>query len=228
MHMFRDGEASVSGNLDDYSFMIWGLMEVYMATFNTDYLLRAQHLNQTVIEHFWDEENGGFYFTADDEEEVLIREKKTFDSAIPSGNSVEFLNLLKLGSFTDDQNQIKMAQKMEITFSETVKRSLTGHTQFVSGVDFALGPSYSVVIVGDKGSKDTEEMLSIRELFIPNITIVLKDSRLSESIDAISESIHKKDILNGKATAYVCSVGSCKLPTNEKSEILKLLMDENK
>jgi len=228
MHMFRDGEASVSGNLDDYSFMIWGLMEVYMATFNTDYLLRAQHLNQTVIEHFWDEENGGFYFTADDEEEVLIREKKTFDSAIPSGNSVEFLNLLKLGSFTDDQNQIKMAQKMEITFSETVKRSPTGHTQFVSGVDFALGPSYSVVIVGDKGSKDTEEMLSIRELFIPNITIVLKDSRLSESIDAISESIHKKDILNGKATAYVCSVGSCKLPTNEKSEILKLLMDENK
>lgn len=228
MHMFRDGEASVSGNLDDYSFMIWGLMEVYMATFDVNYLLKAKHLNQTVIKHFWDEENGGFFFTADDEQEVLIREKKTFDSAIPSGNSVEFLNLLRLGSFTDDKNQITMAKKMEFVFSEIVKRSPTGHTQFVSGVDFAIGPSYSVVIVGDGGSKDTKEMLSIRELFIPNMTLILKDSRLPGSTDAISESIPKKDVLNGKATAYVCSIGSCKLPTNKKSEMLKLLMEDQK
>ncbi len=223
MHMFREGESAVYGNLDDYAFMIWGLMELYMATFNADYLQNARDLNQTVFEHFWDEENGGFYFTADDEEEVLIREKKTFDSAIPSGNSVQFLNLLRLGSFTDDHHQIDTARKLETVFSETVKRSPTGHTQFISGVDFALGPSYSVVIVGDADSEDTIEMLSLRQLYIPNITIILKDSKWSDKANSISEGIEKKSMINGKATAHVCSTGSCKLPTNKKSEMLKLL-----
>lgn len=223
MHMFRDGESAVYGNLDDYTFMIWGLLEIYMATFNVDYLLKAMDLNQTVVEHFWDEENGGFYFTADDEEKVLIREKKTFDSAIPSGNSVEFLNLLRLGSFTDDHNQMDTARKLETVFSETVKRSPTGHTQFISGVDFALGPSYSVVIVGDGDSEDTIEMLRLRQLYIPNTTIILKDSRWPDKTNSISEDIDEKSMINGKATAHVCSTGSCKLPTNKKSEMLKLL-----
>jgi uncharacterized protein len=228
IHMFREGETSGPGNLDDYSFMIWGLMEIYMATFDVNYLLQARDLNQIIIEHFWDEKNGGFYFTADDEEKVLIREKKTFDSAIPSGNSVAFLNLLRLGSFTDDLEQVATARKMGAGFSETIKRSPTGHTQFVSGVDFLLGPSYNVVIVGDENSEDTKEMLSLRELFIPSITMVLKDTKSPEITNAISETINKKDILNGKATVYVCSTGSCKLPTNEKSEMLKLLMENQK
>jgi uncharacterized protein YyaL (SSP411 family) len=223
MHMFREGESAVSGNLDDYAFMIWGLMEIYMATFDVDYLQKARDLNQTVMEHFWDEENGGFYFTADDEEKVLIREKKTFDSAIPSGNSVEFLNLLRLGSFIDDPNQMDTARKLETVFSETVKRSPTGHTQFISGVDFALGPSYSVVIVGDADSEDTIEMIKLRQLYIPNTTIILKDSRCPDKTNSISEGIEKKSMINGKATAHVCSTGCCKLPTNKKSEMLKLL-----
>jgi uncharacterized protein len=153
----------------------------------------------------------------------LIREKKTFDSAIPSGNSVEFLNLLRLGSFTDDHNQMDTARTLETVFSETVKRSPTGHTQFISGVDFALGPSYSVVIVGDADSEDTIDMLRIRQLYIPNITIILKDSRWPDKTNSISEGFEKKSMLNGKATAHVCSTGSCKLPTNKKSQMLKLL-----
>lgn len=223
MHMFRDGESAVTGNLDDYSFMIWGLLEIYMATFDVNYLVQAQDLNKSVIEHFGDDGKGGFYFTAEDEEKVLIREKKTFDSAIPSGNSVEFLNLLRIGSFMDDPNTVAMARKMETAFSETVKRSPTGHTQFISGVDFAIGPSYSVVIVGDGSRDDTEELVGLRQQFIPNTVIMLKDSRWPDKINSISETLDKKDIINGKATAYVCSVGSCKLPTNEKSEMLKLL-----
>ena len=226
MHRYRDGEVGVPGNLDDYAFMIWGLIEFYFATFDTSYLDKAKDLNSTLIEHFWDDLNGGFYFTAEDEEKVLVREKKIYDSAIPSGNSVELLNLMRLARLTENSELEDLVYTMEIAFSEAVQRSPTGHTQFVSGVDFALGPSYSVIIVGDDGSDDTVEMLkTLRGKFIPNTTVIFKDSKKPDKASNIAESIKQKNSLNGKATAYVCTKGSCKLPTNDKSEML-ILLDE--
>jgi uncharacterized protein len=222
MHRHRDGESSVDGNLDDYSFMIWGLLELYSATFNTDYLKKAQELNQTLMNHFWDDENGGFYFTADDTERVLVREKKTYDSALPSGNSVELLNLVKIAMLTEDTELESKYKQLETAFSEIVKRTPTGHTQFISGVDFILGPSYDVLIVGEDHSEDTGKMLNtIRSKFLPNKVVVFKDIENPESANSIAESIEHKNSLDGHATAYVCAVGSCKLPTTDPEQVLK-------
>ena len=140
MHRYRDEEAGVTANLDDYSFFIWGLLELYTAVFDIKYLKAAIELNETLLEHFWDEVDGGFYFTADDAEEVLMREKKTYDSATPSGNSVEILNLIRIARITEDPEIEAKAVKMESTFSENIKRAPTAHTQFITAVDFKVGP----------------------------------------------------------------------------------------
>jgi len=224
MHRYRDGESSVDGNLDDYSFMIWGLLETYSATFKTEYLEMAQELNNTLMNHFWDETHGGFYFTADDGEKVLIREKKTYDSAIPSGNSVELLNMAKLAKLREDEKLESSANKLVIAFSEIVKRTLTSHTQFITGVEFILGPSYDVLIVGEDGDDDTNKMLDIlRKRFLPNKVVVFKDTKHPESANRIAESIEHKNTLDGHATAYLCTGGSCKLPTTNPEEIIKLM-----
>ena len=86
MHRFRGGESAIDGHLDDYAFMIHGLLELFEATFNMSYLKSALSLNETLLDHFWDDENGGFYFTPDDGERVLVRKKEIYDSASPSGN----------------------------------------------------------------------------------------------------------------------------------------------
>ncbi|MGZ7095993.1 MAG: thioredoxin domain-containing protein, partial [Methanobacterium sp.] len=96
MHRFRDGESAIEGNLDDYAFMIYGLLDLFEASFNVKYLKSALLLVDTLLDHFWDVENGGFYFTADYAEKVLVRKKEIYDSAIPSGNSIMMLNLLRL------------------------------------------------------------------------------------------------------------------------------------
>jgi len=224
MHRYRDGESSVEGNLDDYSFMIWGLLELYSATFDTRYLDRAIELNNTLINHFWDEKDGGFFFTADDGEKVLLREKKTYDSAIPSGNSIELLNLKKIAMLTEDIELESLIKKLESAFSEIVKRSPTSHTQFISSVDFIIGPSYNVLIVGEKNSESTNKMLDYAvKKFQPNKVVIFKDVNNPDVANKIAKSIEHKNSLDGNATAYVCAAGSCKLPTTDPDEMLKLL-----
>lgn len=224
MHRYRENEASVTGNLDDYSFLIWGLLELYTAIFDVKYLNAAIDLNKVLMEHFWDGENYGFYFTSDDAEEVLIREKKTYDSATPSGNSVELLNLIKIARYTEDPELESMVNKMITAFSEDVKRIPAGHTQFIAGVDFKLGPSFEVVVVGNPESKDTIQMIqSLNQKYIPNKVIMLKDPEKSGEINGINPSIKLKKSIEDKATAYVCTAGSCKIPTNDIHEMLSLM-----
>jgi uncharacterized protein len=204
--------------------MIWGLLELYQATFDTEYLNRAIELNKTLINHFWDEEDGGFFFTADDGEKVLLREKKSYDSAIPSGNSIELLNLLKIAMLTENIELESMIKKLESAFSEIVKRSPTSHTQFISGVDFIISPSYNVLIVGEENSEATAKILdSVFKKFNPNKVVIFKDINKPEVANKIAASIKHKNSLDGYATGYVCAAGSCKLPTTDPDEILKLL-----
>lgn len=226
IHRYRDDQASVAGNLDDYSFIIWGLLEVYSSVFDVKYLNAAIELNNSVIKHFWDEENYGFFFTADDAEKVLIREKKTYDNATPSGNSVELLNLIKIARLTDNPEMESLTVKMEKAFSEEVKRIPAGHTMFIVGVDFKLGPSFEVVVVGNPESEDTVKMIdSLNKPFIPNMVTILKDPETSDELDNINESLTLKKTIEGKSTAYVCASGSCKIPTTSVEEMLRL-MDE--
>ena len=96
-HRYYDGEYAVTANLDDYVFFIQGLLELYETTFDVDYLKNALSLNEYVIKHFWDDKNGGFFFTSDKGESLLVRQKEIYDGAIPSGNSIAMLNLLRLG-----------------------------------------------------------------------------------------------------------------------------------
>ncbi len=224
LHRFREGEALIEGNLDDYAFIIYGLLELYEASFEPEYLKVALSLNEILLEHFWDNENGGFYFTPDDGEEILIRKKEIYDSAIPSGNSIQMLNLLKLSQITENGEIKQRALQLEKAFSEGILRSPTGFTQFMVAFDFKVGPSYEIVIAGNPKKEDTREMIdAVRSDYIPNKTVVLRhEGNVSELIDIIP-SLKFKNCENNMATAYVCFENACKAPTNDLVTFLKLL-----
>ncbi|MFX1521026.1 MAG: thioredoxin domain-containing protein [Promethearchaeota archaeon] len=225
LHRYRDGEATILAQLDDYAFLIWGLIELYEATFDASYLQTALDLNADLIKHFWDDEIGGFYLTPNDGEELLIRQKAIYDGAIPSGNSVAMLNLLRLGRIAADEDFDERASKIGKTFSRNVNESPAAHTQLMVALDFAIGPSYQVVIAGNSQAKDTKSIISaIRAQFLPNLLIFLNPTEQeSPEIHDIAEFIKYMPNIEGKATAYVCINYTCKNPTTDVNEMLKQL-----
>ena len=225
LHRYRDSEAAIPAHIDDYAFLIWGMLELYETTFELYYLIKAMELNEHLIEHFWDDKNGGFYFTAEDGENLLVRQKEIYDGAIPSGNSVAMLNLLRLGRLSANPDLEQKAAQIGRAFFESVRQSPSAYTQLMTAIDFAVGPSYEIVIVGDPGADDTREMLqAIHRRFIPNKVLILLSPEPSDSdIKRIIPFTGQMSSIEGKATAYVCHNYNCKLPTTDIDTMLRLL-----
>jgi uncharacterized protein YyaL (SSP411 family) len=224
-HRYRDGEGAIAAFLDDYAFLTWGLIELYEATFETSYLQRALDLNAIMLKHFWDEEKGGFYFTADDADIILTRKKEIYDGAVPSGNAVAMLNLLRLARLTAHSELEEKAAHIPRTFSNAVSQSPGAFTQLMVALDFALGSSYEVVIVGDPDAEDTKAMIkNLRKAFAPSKVVLFRPA-VEAHADIISVAEFTKDLtrIGNKATAYVCRSFRCELPTTEAHQMLALL-----
>jgi len=222
-HRYRDGETSISGFLDDHAFFIWGLIELYEATFEVRYLKAALEINNDLLKHFWDNEDGGFFITPDDGEEMLVRRKDVYDGAVPSGNSVAMLNLLRLARITGDLQLEKKAQKLVRSFSGTVVQSPVAYTMLMTALDFAFGPSAEIVISGDLQAESTKNMLKVlRKEFIPNKVVIFRPDEESEITD-ISGFTRNMTGNKDKAVAYVCRNFSCKLPTDDPDEMMREL-----
>ena len=227
-HRYRDGEVAIPAFLDDYAFLIHGLLELYETTFLVDYLETAISLTDKLIGHFWDKENGGFYLTSDKAEELLIRKKEIYDGAVPSGNSVAMLNLLRLGRITAKPEYETKAWSIAKAFSGTVSHSSAAHTMFMQALDFAIGPTAEVVIVGDRESDDTLEMLeAIGKQFISGKVVIFRPAgeREPEITRLVPYSLNLM-AENGKPTAYVCHNNRCELPTTDTEKMLQLLKSE--
>jgi uncharacterized protein YyaL (SSP411 family) len=214
-HRYAKGERAIEGFLDDYAFLVWGLVEIYQAGFGEAYLEAAVDLTDTMISRFWDDDAGGFYFTRKGTENAVPRRKQVYDGALPSGNSVALLNLLRLSLLTGEAKYRELASQVLRVFSEDVKRSPAAHTFMLLGVDFAVGPDYNVILVGDPREDGVQNMLSaLKTGYLPKMVVSL---RLPDKAGLGYEKI------GGKATAYVCRGQTCIPPTNDPEKILELL-----
>ena len=214
-HRYAKGEMAIEAFLDDYAFFVWGLLEIYETCFEKVYLHAAVELTKTMISWFWDEKDGGFYFTAKDSEHDVPRKKEVYDGALPSGNSVALLNLARLALLTGDSAYKKMTSQIVKVFSDDVKRAPAAHTFLLIGLDFLVGPTYNVVLVGDPQEHNMQSILgALKTRFLPNVVVLI---RLPDKAGLGYEK------LEGKATAYVCRDQTCMPPTNKKEKMLKLL-----
>ncbi|MHA1913107.1 MAG: thioredoxin domain-containing protein [Promethearchaeota archaeon] len=228
LHRYKDGVAEINGYLTDYTFTIWSLIELYEATFDVFYLKTALELHKVQFDLFWDENVGGFYFTARDGEELLTRQKEIYDGAIPSGNSIAMLNLLRLSYLTGDAELEEKADLLNRVFADRIRANPLAHTQFLVAIDFAIGPSFSLVIGGDSDTSDTKNMIkAVNDEYIPNkVFIQRKTEQKSPDIDKLSNFVQFFDNLEDKATAYVCINKTCKPPTHDIDKMLEYLKGE--
>ncbi len=224
-HRFRNGEVKIDAHLDDYSFIIWGLLNLYESTFKTDYLKHAIGFNEILIKHFWDDKNGGFFFTSDKSTDLFTRQKEIYDGAIPSGNSVAMMNLVRLSRITGDTKLADMASKLSKAFSKSSERYPMGYSQFLSAVDFAIRPSFEIVIVGKEDNPLTKEMLKeINSIYIPNKVVLLKSKGMeTKGITSIAPFTKEQEMINEQTTVYVCRNFVCNLPTSDPKKVVKQL-----
>ncbi len=224
LHRYAKGEKAIGGFLDDYAFLIFGLIDLYEAGFNEKYLRASLALTKTMIEEFWDDKNGGFYFTSKSSAEAIPRLKQTYDGALPSGNSVALIDLLRLARLSDEVLFENYADKLLAAFAYEVRGYPMGHTFMLFGLDFSLGPPANVVLVGESADKGTQDMLdALRKPFLPNMTAILWTAERAKSA-ALGVSYEKID---GEATAYVCRDQTCMPPTNRVNKMLEYLGAEN-
>ena len=229
LHRYRNSNAAIMANLDDYAFFIWGLLELYETTFDLNYLKTALSLNTDLLTHFWDDTHGGFFFSPDDGEDLLVRQKEVYDGAIPSGNAIAMLNLIRLGRITANSALEEKAAQIGKTFSTTLSEYPSAHTQLMVALDFAFGPSYEIVIVGNKQSNDTKNMLgTIRTMFVPNKVLIHRPQQEGPPpIARIAPFTENLKTLDKKSTAYVCTNYTCQFPTTDIDRIKELLTIKN-
>jgi len=222
-HRYRNGDVAIDGHADDYAFVVWGLLELYEATFKTTYLQHAVSLNEQFVKQFWDDENGGFYFTDESAEELLGRKKEIYDGAMPSGNSIALMNLLRLGRMTANTEWEQMADESLKLFSHSIEKAPTSFGAALQGVDFLEGDTREIVITGSQNdSRINQFKRSLHDRFLPRSVIILHDPE-DNTIRDLASYLPDFGMQDGKPTAYVCQNYACELPTNDPDKMMELL-----
>jgi uncharacterized protein YyaL (SSP411 family) len=221
LHRYKDGEAAIRGYLDDYAFLVWGLIELYEATFETRYLSEAVRLQDDMVKYFWDKEDDGFFYTSDDCEKLLIRDKEIHDGAIPSGNSIAFLNMIRLARLTGNTSYEDKASALAKAFSSRQEDITAQNTMFLTALDFFFGPSYEIVIVGNLQSQEAEDMVqALNTRFIPNKVVLFK-KETDPTLENLVSFVKNMRTIDRRTTAYFCRAFVCEKPITEAKEVLR-------
>jgi uncharacterized protein YyaL (SSP411 family) len=226
LHRYRDGEAAILANLDDYAFLAWGEIELYQATLDPEHLGRAVALTDGMVERFRDTDRGGLFFSPEGKEDLIVRQREVYDGAVPSGNSVALYNLVRLARLTGSVPYERLASETASAFSRQVASQPSAFTFFLSALDMVIGPSQELVIVGIPGAEDTIALLEVaREGFHPSRVLLFKpagdDSGL---LSGLAPFVRDFDLLDGRAAAYLCTGFACERPVSEPDLLRQLIL----
>jgi len=225
MRYFRRGRAVEKAYLDDYAFLIVGLIDLYEASFDVRWLREAEDLADQMIELFADGQEGGFFLAGHDGERLIVRNKPAHDGAIPSGNSAAALALLKLGRITENRQFTAAGQGVLETHAALMDRSPTGFTALLSALDFQLGPTQEIVIAGSEAPQEAQGLLDVvRRHFLPNALVIYHPSgSAGAAIEALAPFTAHLGPVQGHAAAYVCENYTCRQPVTTVDELRQLL-----
>lgn len=221
LRRYRQGSADIPAFLEDYAFLIWGLLELYLAGFESRYLQAALDLTKQMEELFGDGQ-GGYFDTGKDAEAVLTRGRSLQDVAIPSGTSVAALNLLRLGRLTGDLEMETRGEDVLRTHLGQARQHPSGFSQFLIALDYALGPKSEIVIAWDGQQFPDHLLKEIRSRFLPRTLVVLHRTNAPTPVPLAALASGKK-LVDGKAAAYLCVTESCREPVTEADELARLL-----
>ena len=222
-HRYREGERAVTGQLDDYAFFVYGLLELWEASFELKYLEWALKLNGQMARRFYDSARGGFFLTEEGQEELIFRAKEAYDGALPSGNSVAVWNLLRLYHLTADRKWRALAEGTIKAFSRNLETHSSAYSQFLCAFDGLVGPYTEIVIAGEKNDPRFPEVRKIiSEIFLPQCVLIYRPQE-GGGLLKYAPFVEKQEGVAGKITVYVCSGHACRQPVTDLEELCTAL-----
>ncbi|MYK01037.1 MAG: thioredoxin domain-containing protein [Gemmatimonadales bacterium] len=233
LHRYRDGDAAIPAGAADYACLMWGTIELYGATFDPRWLRAARELLDPLMERFWDPERFGVFNVDEAQSDVPVRQKELYDGATPSANATTWYVLLRLGRLTGDPELLDRAEALRGALAGPVGGAPSAHAMSLVALDLALGPAHEVVVTGDPGDPGTRRMLdALAGRYAPRTSVLFKpaaprtEAPGGPAADPLAEAAPftaAHDLLEGKATAYVCTGFACRRPTTDIREMMEQL-----
>ena len=221
MRVFNKGKCQVKGYSEDYAFFIQALIDLYEATFELEWLKEAEELNRQMIHQFWDERDGGFFFSGKENESLIARSKNPYDHVIPSANSIAVFNLIRLGYLTGEESLKQKAEQTLHLFYNFLDQHPSGFAQMLSGLSLFLSPD-EIGVIGSKHDSRTISMLKeIYLAYLPNKILSLKDPQEPIEKDWFPFLMEKG--VTGTPTTFVCKGFTCLPPVKDEKELKKIL-----
>jgi uncharacterized protein YyaL (SSP411 family) len=222
---FYDGSVDVDGLLEDYAYLVQGLLDLYEASFSPQWLALAHQLQETQDRLFWDAAHGAYFSTQADASHVLTRAKEDYDGAEPAANSVAVMNLLRLWQLTGADVWRTRAGATIQALSGRIARSGSAVPQLMAALEFLEATPKQIVIAGDPAAQDTGVLLRlVHDRFIPSKILVLVDGGMRQrSLLALAPELAEMERRDGRATIYVCQHYACRLPTSDPATAARLL-----
>ncbi|MBI2818372.1 MAG: thioredoxin domain-containing protein [Acidobacteria bacterium] len=222
---YREGHVDIDGFLDDYTYLVQGLLDLYETSFDIQWLNWAARLQEKQDALFWDGDQGGYFSTNGEDPAILLRMKDDYDGAEPSANSLAAMNLLRLWQMTDRKEWKDKADRTLSAFSSRLQQAPTALPQLVAALDYSLSKPKQIIIAGKPDAADTRAMLRlVHDRYIPVKFLMLADGGAAQRQIAqwlpFVEYIQPKA---GKATAYICENYVCNLPTSDLRVAAQLL-----
>jgi uncharacterized protein len=226
LRSWRNGQAKLMAYIDDYAFLIEGLIGLYEITGELRWLAEAERLTETAIRYYWDESDGGFFFTASDHEQLILRSKAAIDNAIPSGNSVMAMSLLRLHLLLNRTDLRDKAAAILNLFGATAAQNPFAHERLLSAIAAWHEGFQEIAIVGPLSDPRTQELIrTVYSTYLPNKIVVLLDPASPDAAEIARRVplLAGKTMVDGKPTAYVCRNYTCQAPVTDAQALLEQL-----
>jgi uncharacterized protein len=223
LRSWKDGQARITGYLEDYSMVGAGLLALYEATFDRRWLDESRRLAEEALRLFWSADRETFFDTGHDQEALVVRPRNLFDNAVPSGTSVAIDWLLRLAVILGEERYQAVALAALRPMADLIQRYPSGFGRYLSALDFHLGPVAEVALVWPRGQERALAPLldTVFGRYQPNRVVV--GAAEGDPAGAGLPLLAERAAVGGRPTAYVCQHYVCQLPVTQPDALARLL-----
>jgi uncharacterized protein YyaL (SSP411 family) len=216
LRRYRAGDAAIDGYAEDYACLIFGVLELFQASGDPQWLSWARELQSRQDELFWDAEGGGWFSTTGRDPSVLVRMKEDYDGAEPSPTSVSAMNLLTLAHVTGERAYTDRAGKAIASFGGRLEEQGRAVPLMAAALSMSITEGEQIVILGPRDSAETAAMwTAANRRYRPFSVITRVDPADQAALAVHMPWIAEMKMIDGKATAYVCRGFVCDAPSTD-------------
>jgi len=223
MSCFVDQKSKIPAYLDDHAFLLDAIMELLQSKWNTVHLNFAVQIADNLITNFFDEKDGGFFFTANDHEKLIFRPKPMYDDSLPSGNGIAAFALQRLGFLIGSEKYLSASKRTLENSFELITKTPQGHLTLINTLEEYFDHPEIIIITGEiseisKWKESTNKIYSPKRMII---AIPINEKDLPSALD-------NKKCINNKTTAYICRGSKCSNPITRFEDLLELISQNEK